>query len=91
MLVQASQVLVAIVDATHCGCALPMDLAAVAIPPPIKAHATSGMSSMPMVQVKKSLMCRAVIVRGAGTGWAPSGQDGASCFAFVYEPQKRVS
>ena len=64
MLVQASQVLVAIVDATHCGCALPMDLAAVAIPPPIKAHAAIGMSSMPMVQVKKSLRYRAVIVRG---------------------------
>ena len=90
MLVQASQVLVAIVDATHCGCALPMDLAAVAIPPPIKAHAAIGMSSMPMVQVKKSLRRRAVIVRGP-TAWAPSGQDGASCFAFVYEPQKRVS
>ena len=25
------------------------------------------------------------------TAWAPSGPDGASCFAFVYEPQKRVS
>ena len=29
--------------------------------------------------------------RQGATALAPLGQDGASCFAFVYEPQKRVS
>ena len=53
LLVQARQVSVAIVDATHCGCALSMDWVAVAMPPPIRAHATNGMNSIPIYQVKK--------------------------------------